>query len=374
MATLRLQDVKPVAARPGADLYGCAYSADGASVLSAGWDGFLRLWEAATGDEVNALQVGAKPLSCCALSPDGRWWLGGTIEGMLSAYDATTLAPTFSQSMHTRPISAIRFGPDGEQAATASWDRQVTLRKFGKDRETRVLTGHKDIVAGCRFTGDGGQLLSWSYDATVRVWDVASAQEAAVLQGHADRVTAADPSPDAGWAVSGGRDGEVRLWDLSIDACARAVRRPAEVRGCFFLLDGASIVVVDASGGVALLSVPNLEIEAQLQVDANPLSADLAPSGTVLALACEDGRMRFVTLDGLEDSTLVVTAGRRTHPTRGMLGRLLGRPPFTHTYEYTCPVCRRSGQASVLPTQPFRCSGCRRKLRVSGHVRQLQEV
>jgi WD40 repeat protein len=374
MATLRLLDVEPAPAAQGADLYCCSYTADGGYVLSAGWDGCLRLWEAPAGVEISSLQVTPKPLSSCALSPDGRHWLAGSIEGLLTTHDASTLELVSSMAPHTRPISAIRFAPDGEQIATASWDRHVIVRRPpGREREPRVLSGHEDIVAGCRFTGDGGRLLSWSHDRTLRLWDVANGRELFTLRGHQDRVTAAAPSPDGRWAISGGRDGAVVLWDLAAGGSVRATSQPAEVRACFFLLDGASAVVVNAAGTVTLFSTPELELRSQVETGASPLCGDLSPSGMELVLGCEDGRPHFLAVDGLEDAALVVTAGRRARQNRGVMSRLLGKPRLSYSYEYTCPVCRRPGETSALPSHPFPCGGCRRLLRMSGQVRQLQE-
>ena len=374
MTTLRLLDAEPGPDRQGADLYSCSYTSDGRFVLSAGWDGFLRLWDAPTGAEVSALQVGRKPLSACAISPDGRQWLAGSIEGLLTIHDAETRELVSGLTAHTRPISAIRYGPDGESVATASWDRLVVLRKLGKEREARTMTGHKDIVAGCRFTGDGGRLLSWSYDHTLRLWELASGRDVSVLNGHEDRVTAAAPSPDGRWAVSGGRDGAVHLWDLSSGASARFVQRRAEARAVYFLPDGASAVLVDAAGAVALLSTADLTVQSEVQTGTKPLCADLSASGMELVLGGEDGRVRFLTVEGLEDSALVVTAGRRSRESRGVLHRLLGRPRLSYVYECTCPVCRRAVESAHLPTEPFRCPGCGRALRVSGAVRELQEA
>jgi WD40 repeat protein len=384
MATLRLLEGEPAAPRQGADLYGCAYAPDGTAVLTAGWDGFLRLWEAPGGVEVAALKVADKPLSCCAVSPDGGRWLAGSLDGLLSIHEAATHEQVTAFTAHTRPIAAIRFAPlvprrgdrgeGAELVATAAWDRQVALRRLGRDRESHVLYGHEDIVAGCRFTADGSRLLSWSHDGTLRLWDTTAALESAVLYGHADRVTAAAPSPDGQWAVSGGRDGVVHLWDLSARTSAGSVKRQAEVRACFFLPDGDTAAVVDASGAIALLSVPALHGEDELHLGVNPLSADLSPSGAELVVGCEDGRVRFVAVDGLEGTALVVAAGRRAREARGVFNRLLGKPRLSYVYEYTCPACRRSSETSALPSQPFPCPACRRTLRVAGPVRQLQET
>ena len=327
----------------------------------------------ATGAEVSAFQVGVKPLSACAIAPDGRRWLAGSIEGVLTIHDAETQQLVSSLTAHTRPISAIHYGPDGEQTATSSWDRLVAVRKFGKERETRMLSGHKDIVAGCRFIGDG-RLLSWSYDASLRLWDVASTREVCVLHGHEDRVTAAAPSPDGRWAVSGGRDGAVHLWDLESGASVGSVQGQAEVRACLFLLDGTSVIVVDATGAATMLSAPDLAVQSELPTGTKPLCADLSHSGTEFVLGGEDGRVHFVAVEGREESALVVNATRRTQENRSVFGRLLGKSRFRYVYEYTCPVCRRAVESAQLPTEPFPCPGCRRTLRVGGSVRELQAI
>src|SRR5215472_14831363 len=74
----------------GGEVFSCVYTADGAFVLSAGWDGCLRLWMATDGSPVTALNASPKPLSCCALSPDGASWLAGSMDGVLSWWDAVS--------------------------------------------------------------------------------------------------------------------------------------------------------------------------------------------------------------------------------------------------------------------------------------------
>jgi WD40 repeat protein len=366
VSTLRLLEPATQGDRHEGEVFSCAFTADGAYVLSGGWDGRLRLWEAATGAQLAVLVASPKPLSACAFSPNGKEWLAGNMEGLLSFWDGVSHQSLLNFVAHTRPISGIAYAPDGQSLATASWDRQIVLRKAGHEREGgRILAGHGDIVAGCRYAPDGRQLLSWSHDATVRLWDVETARELFVFQGHTDRVTAAAISPDGRLAVSVGRDGVVRVWDLAAQTEAGSADIGREGRACFFLLDGESLVTADALGRVLLLSLPNFDVQAQIDAPFKVMCGDLAPSGAQLVLGCEDGTVRFVAVDGVEDNLIVVSATQTYKPTASLFDRLMGKTKLTRTYQYRCPVCRASMETTTLPTAPVACKKCRRMLRVN---------
>jgi WD40 repeat protein len=353
------------------EVFGCTFAPDGAFVLSAGWDGHLRLWDVSSGLPITALKAGPKPLSACAVAPAGRHWLSGSMEGLLSVWDAVSHQSQQNFVAHIRPISAIRFSPDGKRMATASWDRQVILRQNDKEREGLPLSGHTDIVAGCCFTPDGKRLVSWSYDGNLRLWDAETGRCSATLQGHKDRVVSATVSPDGRALVSAGRDGSLIFWDLHERAEVSAVRL-GELRACFFLPDGASVATVDAQGWVLLLTAPGLQVQAELGTCIKPLCGDLAPAGSLIALGAEDGRIHLVGVDGLEGTPLVVTASQTLKAKATGLARLLGKTKLTPVFEFICPACRHPGEVQEVPKQTFPCGKCRRLLRLDARSRPPQ--
>jgi WD40 repeat protein len=367
-----LVETAPPAERHNGEIYSCAYTADGAFILSAGWDGHLRLWDAATGAVLTSLPASPKPLSACAFSPDGRQWLSGSMEGLLGIWDGVSYQTLSSFLAHTRPISAICYAPDGQTLATASWDRLVTVRKVGKEREGRNLSGHLDIVAGCRFTVDGKALVSWSYDGTIKLWDLHLGKEVGTLEGHTDRVATAALSPDGRWLLSGGRDAMLRLWDLEEQTELAALNVGAEVRLCCALLDGTSAVVADAVGRLFLLSVPSFQVQSQTQTPFKVMCGALAPSGLQLALGGEDGVIHLVEVEGFEEASLVVLAHQEMREHSTMLGRFFGTTRLTPMYRYTCPACQRTMEVETLPQRPVHCPGCRRSLSVNPRLLALQ--
>ncbi len=356
----------------GGEVFCCVYSGDGAFVLSAGWDGCLRLWQSANVQPVSCLQASIKPLSSCAISPDGTAWLSGSMDGVLSWFDAMSHRMRQNFIAHIRPISAIQFSPDGRYLATASWDRKLLLRRVGDEQEGQPLIGHRDIVAGCRWSPDSKQLLSWSHDGSLRLWDVDSGREAARFDGHADRVTAACLSKDGQWAVSGGRDGAVKLWNPRQRAAVRSVQLKEEIRGCWCLRDDASVLTVNADGWMVLWSLPDFEVQTELASGIRALCGDLSPSGSEVVLGSESGHLHLVSVEGVEEIPLVVTATPLFKPTNGVITRFLGKPKINLTYQYTCSACGHNTETSSLPSGEVRCPSCNRLLRVSGEVPQLQ--
>lgn len=348
------------------EVFGCAYTPDGAFVLSGGWDGQLRLWEVASGSRMHAFTASKKPVSACAIAPDGQSWLAGSMDGMLAQWHAQTQQQELLFLAHSRPISAIAFGGDDQTWATASWDGNVILWDRGRERQGRTLEGHKDIVAGCCFTQDSRALLSWSYDGTLALWDVARGLRQGKLVGHKDRVTAAAVSPDGRWVLSGSRDGVVKLWNLHTQTEVACQARGVEIRGCFFLLDCETLATLDSQGRLVLHALPDLCVKDELVTQLRVQCGELAPSGSHLALGCEDGRVRFVAVDGFDSGPLAVRATQTSQRKATTLEKLLGRSHIAYVYQCTCPVCRRAFElATGTVGQAVPCPSCQRHLRVS---------
>jgi WD40 repeat protein len=373
MQTLRERDCGNEGGH-GGEVFSCAYSNDGAFVLSAGWDGCLRLWLSASAQLVSSLQAALKPLGSCAFAPDGTSWISGSMDGALSWWDAVSHQRKLNFVAHIRPISATQFSPDGHYLATASWDRKLQLYRVGKEQESRSLVGHRDIVAGCRWSADSKQLLSWSHDGTLRLWEADSARPIALLEGHTDRVTAACLSRDGQWAVSGSRDGAVKLWDLRRYAEARSVQGHEEVRGCWYLSAGTSALTVHADGKMVVWSLPDLEMQTALASSIRPLCGDLSPSGSEVVLGSETGQLHFIALDGMKDVPLPVTATPSFRPKNGVITRFLGKRKIEQVYRYACPACGYDGDIASLPADAIPCPSCNRLLRVIAEVPQLQPL
>ena len=90
---------------------------------------------------------------------------------------------------------------------------------------------------------------------------------------------------------------------------------------------------------------------------------DWDPSSSKLMLGMDDGEMEILKMQGVEQSSPVVTAWDRKAS-----GRLLSRSN-RHGYAIGCPLCRKWSRISASALgQEARCPHCESPLRLSGTV------
>jgi WD40 repeat protein len=349
----------------------CAHTADGALLVTGGFDGHVRLWDGSNARPVSSFQVSSKAVTACIFSGDAKAILVGGLDGMVTIWDSLTHQLLSSFLAHPRPVSALAYDLDHRQVATGSWDGSLSLWASRDGQRCVQLAGHRDHIAGVRFTADRQALFSWSYDGTARLWGLEDGKTIHTLKGHGGRLVVGDVDPSARYAAVAARGGELALWDLQKGIQVGSGTLPNEPRACFFTRDGESLLTVDATGRVAVHALPDLNEESNLATRFAVQCADLSPAGGVLALGCRDGGVRLVALDGFDQNPIVVLATRATaeQAAKG-IGRLFGQSRTVSVVYGTCPVCRGTFEAAEHTAgETAECPGCGRALRIARILR-----
>ncbi len=193
-----------------------AFSPDGTRIVSGGWDGTLRLWDAASGQPISEPLKGHEGrVNGIAFSPDGQRVVSGSDDETLRLWDAAS-GQSIGEPLkgHEGVVLGVAFSPDGTRIVSGGSDR--TLRQWDAASGQPIgepLMGHEGSVMSVAFSPDGQRIVSGSYDKTLRLWGAVSGQPIGEpLRGHEGVVHGVAYSPDGQRIVSGGWDETLRLW------------------------------------------------------------------------------------------------------------------------------------------------------------------
>jgi WD40 repeat protein len=198
-------------------VWSVTFSPDGRRLATGQGDGTVRVCDAATGQQLQALKGDPGSVYSVAFSPDGRRLAAGGDDGTVRVWDAATGQQLQALKGHTGSVYSVAFGPDGRRLAFAviaaddPAGRMVRVWDAATGQQLQALKGHTDLVTSVAFSPDG-RLASGSYDGTVRVWDAATGQQLQALVGHTDLIDSVAFSPDGFRLASGGLLGTIQIW------------------------------------------------------------------------------------------------------------------------------------------------------------------
>lgn len=264
-----------------------AFPADGKTIVSASYDGTVKLWDVASGMELQTVNA-----PVCTFSPDNktaalqdwtnkaiilwdvqswrarhtlRWEEGYSTNafspggGQLAAWNNTTLRlwdvasgrELYTLKAQTALSSQVFFSPDW---ATIAWPgyNQIALIDAASGREFHTLRNDVGAIF-FTFAQDGKTLVAWG-NTGLRVWDVPSGRELNALQGGV--VSSPTFSPDGrafAFTHSAFDSSAVYLWDIGDGKPLRKVKEHVHSLYTYFFPpafspDGKTLLISFAAG------------------------------------------------------------------------------------------------------------------------------
>jgi WD40 repeat protein len=210
-----------------------ACSPDGRHVAVGGYDG-IRVWEAASGNQVTHLRDGMLYVSCLQFSPDGKRLLSGDLYGgKARLWDWTNGGAPIRTFSGPRSLCSVAFSPDGQRIATGDEAGIVRVWALSTGKPVHTLEGQRiegpsSQVSTLAFTPDGQALFCSAAGHGIRHWSLATGKEVRLIRpaslGHSNAVSALAISPGGRWGYSSSYDGSICVWAAGSGRLAHVLR------------------------------------------------------------------------------------------------------------------------------------------------------
>jgi len=247
--------VKTIQGQKADIINGVACSPDGKKIASAGDDGAIKVWDAASGKVLLTLGKDLQGADAVAFSPDGLLLAaavnaGGRRGNAVQIWDLASGQLVQDMREHTQQINDLAFSPDGNRIASVSNDNTLRIWnvKYGTLENTQKET--KNNLLALAYSPDGKRIVATeNWEGKIQMWDAVNVRLIRSIQGHADWVLCVAYSPDGKEFVTGSRDGSVYVWDAESGARLRVLRDPEldPVNSVVYSPDGRYVVAATQS-------------------------------------------------------------------------------------------------------------------------------
>lgn len=169
----------------GQRTYGISFSPDGQLLAVAcgtpGRLGEVRIFNP-SGELQRVVATTADVVFDAAFSPDGTKLATAAADGAVRVFEVATGKELNAITSHSDWVFAVAWSPDGTKLASASRDKTAKAYDMAKNGELMItFSGHNNAVRGVMFHPDNAQVYSSGSDNKVRRWNLAEAKQAAEI-------------------------------------------------------------------------------------------------------------------------------------------------------------------------------------------------
>ncbi|SDZ19644.1 WD40 repeat [Geodermatophilus africanus] len=266
----------------------------------------IRAWTTAHSDAVSGV----------AWSPDGATVISAGRDGSVAAWEAATGAPRGRLVLGQAAVTSLSVAAEASVGVAADDRGQAMLWEL--DHDTGMITSRAQLassgVTAVVISADGRVVAAGMADGTVRLWD-ASGTEAATVRWSASSVESLALSADGGTLLLGTQDGTVMVGPAQASTPVRSVRHSAAVFATQLNSGGSVMLTASQDGAVSWLRVSD-----GAELTRSPVPAFLAvmdPAGSHLLVGNVDGGVYLLAAGGAQT----------TLATRGPIGITAGFTP-----------------------------------------------
>jgi WD40 repeat protein len=286
------------------------FSPDGRRLATAGWDRVVRIWDAATLEELLPLTGQPGLVKCISFSQDGNELVSAGDDGSIRVWNAAPLReparhqPLRSFSDDERPIFALSLTPDGRRLIFAGEDHTARVLDVDTGRELLAYRQHSYPINALAVRPDSQAVATASYywpnapnadDLAIRIWDPRTGADLGQIRSHEPGVSALAFHPDGIRLASASPDGTVRLWNTRTrEQLHQFLNLSCWVYTVAFSPDGNRLAAAGEDGAIHVWDVPTRQLVHVLHGHTQRVVAlAFHPASILLASASVDGTVRI---------------------------------------------------------------------------------
>src|SRR6266567_2732338 len=166
-----------------------------------------------------------------AWSPDGTRLVGGGDDGYVYVWDAADGTQLERLAGHQGGVTSVAWSRDGTRLASGGSGQgqgdsgELLVWEAHSAKPVHAFVGHPGVVSAVTWAPSGERLISGGSDGRLRWWQMPSLECVRVQQAHPGMVHSLKVSPDGRLLASCGDDGAIMLWNLERGEHLRTLRR-----------------------------------------------------------------------------------------------------------------------------------------------------
>ena len=196
-------------------IHALAFSPDGRTLASCGYDRLVKLWDIATGKLQRELRDHSDAVYGVCFSPDGKLLASAGADRAVKVWDLATGVRLYTLAESTDWVYAVAWSPDGKHLAAAGVDRSIRVWEVDRDGGKVVYSvfAHEKPVQVLVYAGDGKTLYSLGAEGKAKSWDAGRMVEQTIYPAGSDTPLSLVVRPDGKQLAIGNFDGTLVLLD-----------------------------------------------------------------------------------------------------------------------------------------------------------------
>ncbi len=208
-------------------IYSLALMPDGKTVISAGADKHVLLWDW-TNQRITSDYKCEDVVMCAAYWPQFGLLYAALRDRRLKYIRLSDGGGGFDDGGYNMVISSIKLSPDGKYFAVTGYGRTANVYSAVNGRQLLAIGGHSDMITGISFTPDTRFFITCGNDGTLRYWNMSDGKELRVIPHALMKNGVACTTPDGKRLLFCGGETSWHMWDFTRSALHESL--PAEVR------------------------------------------------------------------------------------------------------------------------------------------------